>query len=227
MIKMEDKIFKILSKSGIYFCKVKGNPSTTSQNVMMDCFDVFIIEEGWFFYRLTEDCYDRGYLDENEYLIGPCEGYDKMICMAKLFDESDPVDFIDSPSWIEEEEFRLNKRKGTLKDLIQEMCEIDREDQDGQEDQMDQRDQNSRGDRDGHEDQPSDLSEPSDSSELSQPSEDDLVLDEKDTQDKPQDISQDISQNIQTKGNFEHGHSSSDESSSSSSSSSSDNESRE
>lgn len=127
---MEDTIFKILTESRIYFCEEGKDPLTTSVRAMMSCFDVFIFEEGWLFYRLKEDCYDRGYLDEDEYLIGPCDGYENMICMAKLFESEIPVDYVDSPSWIEEEDFHHHRKRGTLPHLIEEMCKIDQADRD-------------------------------------------------------------------------------------------------
>lgn len=127
---MEDTIFKILTESRIYFCEEEKDPLTTSARAMMSCFDVFIFDDGWLFYRLKEDCYDRGYLDEDEYLIGPCDGYDNMICMAKLFEGTTPVDYVESPSWIEEEDFHYNRKRGTLNHLIEEMCKIDNADRD-------------------------------------------------------------------------------------------------
>ena len=122
---MEDTVFKILTENRIYFCEEEGKPITTSSRVMMKCFDVFIIEEGWLFYRLKDDCKERGYLDEDECLIGPCDDYDKMICMAKLFEGDLRVKYLESPSWIEEDDFHNNRKRGTLVNLIDEICKID------------------------------------------------------------------------------------------------------
>ena len=122
---MEDSVFKILTENRIYFCEEEGKPITTSSRVMMNCFDVFIIEEGWLFYRLKDDSRERGYLDDDECLIGPCDDYDKMICMAKLFDGDIAVNYLESPSWIEEDDFHHNRKRGTLRNLIDEICKID------------------------------------------------------------------------------------------------------
>jgi len=124
---MNNAVYKILTENKVYFCEEVKNPLTSSFRMMIECFDVFIIEEGWFFYRLKEDCKNRGYLDEDECLIGPCEGYDMMICMAKLFSGDSPVAHLESLSWIEEKEFHKSRKRGTLSDLIDEMCKIDQD----------------------------------------------------------------------------------------------------
>jgi hypothetical protein len=122
---MEDVVFKVLTNNKIYFCEELTNPATSSVRTMMKCFEIFIVNEGWLFYRLKEDCVERGYLDENECLIGPCDDYSQMICMAKIFDGSEPVKYVESLSWIEEEDFHLNRNNGTLLQLIDEICKID------------------------------------------------------------------------------------------------------
>ena len=118
---MEDFIFELLANNQVYFCEKIGDCSTSSPHIMMNCFDVFVVDEGWFFYRLKDDCVKRGYLDKDECLIGPCEDYDKMICMAKV------TDIIDSSLWIEDEQFNLNKNRNTLKQLIDEICKINQD----------------------------------------------------------------------------------------------------
>lgn len=122
---MEDVVFKVLTNNKIYFCEELTNSATSSVRTMMKCFEIFIVNEGWLFYRLKEDCVERGYLDENECLIGPCDDYSQMICMAKIFDGSEPVKYVESLSWIEEEDFHLNRNNGTLLQLIDEICKID------------------------------------------------------------------------------------------------------
>ncbi len=127
---MEDIVFNVLANNKIYFCEELSNPATNSVRTMMKCFEVFIVEEGWFFYRLKDDCVERGYLDENDCLIGPCDDYSQMICMAKIFDGGEPVKYVESSSWIEEEDFHRNQNSGTLRQLIDEICKIDKIDND-------------------------------------------------------------------------------------------------
>ena len=126
--KMNEIVFKVLTNSKVYFCKKNNDITTSSVKVMLECFDVFIIEEGWLFYRLREDCVEKGYLDKDECMIGLCEEYDQMICMGKIFNNDVPVEIFESMTWIEEDEFNLNKKNGTLKLLINEMCQIEQMD---------------------------------------------------------------------------------------------------
>lgn len=123
---MEDIIFDIFSKSKIYFCKKQGDPKSTNVRMMMRCFDIFIVEEGWLFYRLKDHCKEIGYIDEDECLIGPCDGYDKMICLAKMYDGDIPVNYIESLSWVEESDFYQHRKNGTIGTLINEISKIER-----------------------------------------------------------------------------------------------------
>ncbi len=186
---IEDTIFEILTDNRIFFCENGTDPITSTTRVMMDCFDVFIFEEGWLFYRLKEDCADRGYIDEDECLIGPCEDYDIMICMAKLFDGKQRIKYIESPSWIEEKEFRKSRRNKTLKSLINEMCQINSDDH------------NDKYDNHNDINQYKELSDSSSSSDESQP-----------TESQPNRSQPNRSQNVGSQNNFERGYSSNDES---------------
>lgn len=125
---MEDIVFKVLTNNEIYFCEELTNPATSSVQAMLKCFEIFIVEEGWLFYRLKENCVEKGYLDENECLIGPCDDYSQMICMAKIFDGGEVVKNVESSSWIEEEDFYLSRNNGTLRQLIDEISKTDGKD---------------------------------------------------------------------------------------------------
>jgi hypothetical protein len=126
---MEEIVFNVFKNSGVYFCEKQLEPSTTSLDTMINCFEIFILEEGWLFYRLVKNCDDKGYLDNDECLIRPCEGYELMICMAKIFENDKPVTFAESPFWVEEKVFYQNRNNGTLRQLINEIINIDPIDQ--------------------------------------------------------------------------------------------------
>ena len=122
---MDKVVFQVLTNNKVFFCKNRNDITTTSIEVMKDCFDVFVVEEGWLFYRLTEDCVERGFVDRGECMIGPCDEYDQMICMGKVLDSNgEPIDIFESSIWIEEDEFNINRRNNTIKSLITELTKI-------------------------------------------------------------------------------------------------------
>lgn len=92
----------ILLKKGIYFESIN------------EVFDVFNIDHDWLFYRLRNDYIENGYIDKNEYLIEPCEGYEDMICLVKIYNVKD----LESNYWIENNVYDQHKTAGTLHNII-------------------------------------------------------------------------------------------------------------
>jgi len=119
---MDEIIFKLLEKNKIYFCEEINNIKSSSVAAMLDCFDIYYLNGEWLFYRLKKDCKERGYIDKKEILIGPCEEYDKMVCVMKLFNDKEIIKNIESSLWIEIEDFHANKN--SLDKLINEINEI-------------------------------------------------------------------------------------------------------
>lgn len=121
---MDERVFEVLKKNKIYFCEEINDKKTSSVIAMLDCFDIFFLEGEWLFYRLKKDCKERGYIDKYENLIGPCDDYDKMVCLMKIFDGKEIVKNLESSMWIEIEDFNNNKEKNTLNNLINEINNI-------------------------------------------------------------------------------------------------------
>jgi len=57
-----------------------------------------------------------------ECLIVPSSDYDRMVCIAKIFDGNEVVKNFESSIWISEEEFNDNRTNGTLLKLAEDIC---------------------------------------------------------------------------------------------------------
>lgn len=124
---MKQIIHDMLTGNRVYFCKNPNDVSSSCIETMMRCFEIFNYHEsGWLFYRLYDNCVDLGYVDMDECLIGPCPDYDRMVCVAKLLDTNgNRVDIIESPTWVEEEDYNKHKNGNTIKEFILELSAIE------------------------------------------------------------------------------------------------------
>jgi len=123
---MKDLVFKVLTDNEVYFCREKGNKETTCIKSMIKCFDIFKYEHEWLFYRLADNCEELGYIDEKECLIPPCEEYYNLVSMIRIFESSNPVDKIETMTWIEEEDFNHHVKNNLIIDLIYDVCTTER-----------------------------------------------------------------------------------------------------
>ena len=96
---------EILLENGIYFDKIN------------DVFEMFIIHDDWLFYRLKPDYIENGYKDPNEHLIEPCENYDKMVCLVKIYNYT----VFESIYWVDNETFNENKENKTLGVMVKDI----------------------------------------------------------------------------------------------------------
>ena len=124
---MEQIIHDMLTGNHVYFCKNLDDITSSCVEIMMKCFEIFDYREsGWLFYRLKDNCVDLGYIDIDECLIGPCPDYDRMVCVAKLLTTDDNnTGIIESPTWVEVEDYTKHKNDGTIKEFIEELSVIE------------------------------------------------------------------------------------------------------
>ena len=157
---MELTIHDMLSDNNVYFCRSKNDISSSSPEIMMRCFDIFKYESGWLFYRLHDNSGDLGYMDMDECLIGPCSDYDHMVCVGKILDKNgNKLDIIESPTWVEQEDYNKHNNNGTLNELITELSKVKYDiDDSGDHNELDHIDQSMDNEDDAEEDAEEDLS---------------------------------------------------------------------
>lgn len=127
--KMET-IFNLFTKKQIYFCSQINNISTSNIRSMKKCFDVFVLNKDWLFYKLMENCEYLGFIDDNEILIKPYDGYHDIVCVVRLFKDGISLKDISSNICIYDEEYESYKKDKNLDKLIDEVTKNDKKDTD-------------------------------------------------------------------------------------------------